>query len=123
MKIKTILANGEDLDISRKIYNPALAEKIRNLPGIEFLNIFLPNLITIFFIVASLIAFFVLIIGGIRWITSGGDKAAVEGARGMITSALIGLVLVFSLYAILKLLEVFFGIELITIDIGPLMLK
>lgn len=105
------------------IINPALVEAIRGLTGIEFLNLFLPNLIALLFIVATVAAFFVLIAGGIKWITAGGDKAATESARGTITSAIIGLVLVFSVYAILRLIEHFFGIKLITIDISPLILK
>lgn len=105
------------------IYNPALVEAIRKLTGIEFLNIFLPNLITLFFIVATIAALFVLLVGGIRWITSGGDKEAVAKAQETITAGVIGLVIVFSVYAIIRLIELFLGIDLITIDISPLILK
>lgn len=106
-----------------EIYNPALAEKIRNLTGLQFLNIFLPNLITLGFIAATVTALFVLLIGGIKWITSGGDKTEIETARNTITSAIIGLVLIFGVYAIVRLIEYFFGIKLITIDITPLILR
>lgn len=105
-----------------KIINPALSEKIQELAGLEFINLFLPNLITIFFIVATIATLFVLLIGGIKWITSAGDKAATESARSTITAAIIGLVFTFCVYAILRLLEFFFGIDLIIIDIGPLIL-
>ena len=106
-----------------EIYNPALIERLQGMRGIEFINLILPNLITLFFIGATIAALFVLLIGGIRWITSGGDKAATESARGIITAAIIGLVLVFSVYAILRLIELFFGIDLIVIDISPLILE
>ena len=48
--------------------------------------------VNIVLIVAGIIFFFMLIIGGIRWILSGGDKANTESARNQITAALIGLI-------------------------------
>lgn len=107
----------------KRIDNPALVEAIREMTGIEFLNRFLPNLITLFFIATAIATLFVLLIGGIKWITSAGDKAATESARGTITSGVIGLVFVFSVYAVIRLIEFFFGISLITIDITPLILE
>ena len=65
-------------------------------------------------IVAFVLAFIFLLIGGIRWITAGGDEKGVAGARGMITSALIGLVIVLVAYAIIRLVETFFGFDIIT---------
>lgn len=69
-------------------------------------------IITILFIVATLLAVGFLIYGGIKWITSGGDKAKVEAARGTIVAALVGLVLVFLSYFILNLVAQFFGLDL-----------
>lgn len=76
-------------------------------------------IISLVFIVAALIFFFMLITGGIQWMTSGGDKAATESARGRITSALIGLVIVFAAWAIMMLIQTFLGISIIggTIEI------
>ena len=45
-----------------------------------------------------------LIIGGIRYITSGGDKEGAEAARGMITNAVIGFVVVLGAFAIKTIL-------------------
>lgn len=59
---------------------------------------------------AGIIAFFVLIWGGIGWILSGGDKEGTEKARKRITGALIGLAIVFSAYALLYLVSSIFGI-------------
>ncbi len=70
--------------------------------------------ITLFFVVAILLALGFLIFGGIKWITSGGDKGKVEAARGTIVAALVGLVLVFLSYFILNLLSTFFGIGSLT---------
>lgn len=67
------------------------------------------GLIALVMLVAALIFFFMLIIGGIRWISSGGDKGATEGARNQITAALVGLVIVFAAWAIANLIGYFFG--------------
>jgi len=68
-------------------------------------------------IFALIIAFFFLIIGGIKWITSGGDKAQVEEARNQITNALIGLAIVAAAWAIMKLIGFFFGIDPFSLDV------
>jgi len=70
--------------------------------------------IRIILVVAGLIFFFMLILGGIKWILSGGDKGATESARNQVTSALIGLVVVFSAWAIAALLGSIFGVNIIS---------
>src|SRR3989344_5375996 len=68
-----------------------------------------------FILVAAFVAAFVfLLIGGIRWILAGGDEKAVAGARGTITAALIGLVIVLVAYAIIRLVEIFFNVNIVT---------
>lgn len=87
-------------------------------PGFSNLgNISIPGLIggaiNLILIAAAVIFFFILVIGGIRWITSGGDKANTEGARNQITAALVGLVIVFAAWAIIQLIQLFFGITIL----------
>ena len=65
-------------------------------------------------VVAFVLAFIMLLIGGIRWITAGGDEKGVAGARNMITAALIGLVIVLVAYAIILLVETFFNVNIIS---------
>ena len=65
-------------------------------------------------VVAFVLAFIMLLIGGIRWITAGGDEKAVGSARNMITAALIGLVIVLVAYALIRLVETFFGVSIIS---------
>lgn len=65
-------------------------------------------------VIAAIVFFFILVIGGIKWIASGGDKAQTEAARNQITAALVGLVIVFAAWAILALIKVFFGIDVLT---------
>lgn len=63
-------------------------------------------------VIAALISLFFLIWGGISWITSGGDKAKVESARGRIIAAIVGLVIAFLAFFILSLVLSFFGLSL-----------
>ncbi|KKQ24913.1 MAG: seg [Microgenomates group bacterium GW2011_GWC1_37_12b] len=74
-------------------------------------------LVVIALVVAALIFFFMLIFGGIKYITSGGDKGKAESARGMITAALIGLVIVFAAWAIVQLVQTFFGVSILDLNI------
>lgn len=64
--------------------------------------------------IAALVFFFMLVIGGVRWILSGGDKGQTEAARSQVTAALIGLVIVFAAFAIATLIGQFFGIGAFT---------
>ncbi len=68
-------------------------------------------------ILAVIVALFFLIWGGVRWITSGGDKAKVESARGTIIAAIIGLVIAFLAFFILSLALSFFGISLTNLQL------
>jgi len=61
--------------------------------------------------IAGILSFFYLLTGGIQWITSGGDKAGVEAARQKILNAVVGLVITFSTWALMKLIFSFLGID------------
>lgn len=72
------------------------------------------NLIRFVLLIAFVLAFVFLIIGGLKWITAGGDEKAVGSARGTITAALIGLVVVLVSYALIVLIETFFNVSIIS---------
>jgi TRAP-type C4-dicarboxylate transport system permease small subunit len=75
-------------------------------------------LISLLMVIAALVFFFMLIWGGIAYITSGGDKAQTEAARGRITAALIGLVIVFAAWAVITLVNALFGIDILSLNIS-----
>lgn len=79
------------------------------IPGI------ISALIRLTVVVAAIVFFFILVIGGIRWIASGGDKAQTEAARNQITSALVGLVIVFAAWAIVALINTFFHVDIFSL--------
>jgi hypothetical protein len=109
---------------------PALAQQINLKPtdqGAFFTGLYgltiqgmISGAVKLVMIVAALVFFFLLIVGGIQWMTSGGDKAATESARGRITAALIGLVIVFSAWAIATLLQALFGVDIFNLVIPSL---
>jgi hypothetical protein len=69
---------------------------------------------------AGVFSFLFLLMGGVQWITAGGDKDAVEKARKKVVNALTGLVVVFSAYAILYIIRVLFNVDLIQFTITNL---
>lgn len=73
--------------------------KIQNVPG---------QIVSILLIIAIVLALIYLVYGGIKWITSGGDKQKVDGARSHITAAIVGLVLALAAYLILNLVTYIF---------------
>ena len=105
--------------IAQSINNPVLGG-IGSLTGVGFFQRLLPALIAAGLVIGVVIFFFMLLAGAIQWISSGGDKGAVESAKGRITNAIIGLVILLSLFAITQLLETFFGINILMLDLNPL---
>lgn len=106
--------------ISQTINNPVLGPKLAAFNGVAFFQRLLPALILMAFIIGVTVFFFMLLIGAIQWISSGGDKAATEAAKGRITNAIVGLVILLSLFAITQLLESFFGIDILQLNLQPL---
>jgi hypothetical protein len=76
--------------------------------------------ITIAFIIAVLISLLFLVWGGIKWITSGGDKTGVETARNQIIAAIIGLIIVFLAFFILNLVLGLFNLSLFQLKLPTL---
>ena len=66
--------------------------------------------ITILLILATGACLFFLIAGGIKWITSGGDKANIEQARNWIIAAIVGLIITFLSFFILSFILTLFGL-------------
>jgi hypothetical protein len=70
-------------------------------------------------LVAALMVFMFLIWGGIQWISSGGDKGKTQEARDRITAALVGLAVVASAWAVMLIVQYFFGIDILGGNITP----
>ena len=72
------------------------------------------NAVTAIIALAGVVLFVMLIIGGVRYVTSGGDPKSAEGARNTITYAIGGLVLVLISYLILVIIGQITGATNIT---------
>lgn len=66
------------------------------------LMITIDNILTVVLSLVGLLAVIMLIIGGVRYTLSGGSKDAVESAKNQILYAVIGIVIAFLAYAIVK---------------------
>ncbi|KKQ97989.1 MAG: hypothetical protein UT24_C0005G0007 [Candidatus Woesebacteria bacterium GW2011_GWB1_39_12] len=102
--------------LAQNIRNPAI--DLGFTSGAEFLGRLIPALIGLGFVIGAIVFVFILIVGAIQWITSGGDKMRLEQARSRITSALVGVIILLAFFAILNLVECFFGIGLRRVRIG-----
>jgi hypothetical protein len=106
-----------------QLRNPVLPPSIGGSRGSEAgvggsaLGGIISGLVGMLFIAGFLLAFLTLIMGGLNWITAGGDKTKLESARNQITNAVIGIIIVGSAYAITSLLANFFGFSLDTLPI------
>lgn len=65
------------------------------------------SFITFGFVMLGLVALGFLVWGGVKWLTSEGDKNAVEGARNHIVNAIIGLIVIFLSYLVVNILLAF----------------
>lgn len=68
--------------------------------------------VTFLLIIVAIVALFFLIYGGLKWVTSGGDKGKVDEARKTVIAAIVGLIIAFLAFFILSVVLSFFGLSL-----------
>ncbi len=73
--------------------------------GNEF-NTFIKNIINILLFIIGAVAVIMIIIGGLRYILSGGDSSSTKSARDTVLYAVVGLVIAISAYAIVNFVVV-----------------
>jgi len=83
--------------------------------GIDVIAKIVANAITIMMIIAVILSLFYLIIGGMQWISSGGDKAKVASARSRIMYAIICLVVAMAAFFLVSIIGYFFQVNLLQI--------
>lgn len=84
------------------------------------LGAFIRNGVNALFLVAGLLTFALLLMGGIRYLTAGGDAKATEAAMKMITNAVIGLAIVIAAYGLATILAGLFGVDIFKPNfVGP----
>ena len=73
----------------------------------------LSNLITTITVVGSLAFVVYFTIGGLKWITAGGDKAKVSEAQTQMTQAAIGLIVIVVSFFIIGIVGAVLGIDIL----------
>lgn len=76
--------------------------------------------VNIIYVVSTLTFFFILLFGGVKWITSSGDEKKLAAARASITHGLIGLAIVFVAWALMSLLSSLLGFDFTNLTIKSL---
>lgn len=77
------------------------------------LGTLLSNLITTITVVGSLAFVVYFTIGGLKWITAGGDKAKVSEAQTQMTQAAIGLIVIVVSFFIIGIVGAVLGIDIL----------
>lgn len=87
--------------------------------GLNAIPTLFGNILGVAVALIGLVSFVMLLSGGVRFLTSGGDQKGVEQAKSTLTWAILGLVLAILAFLILKYLGAFLGITDITIFKWP----
>lgn len=65
------------------------------------------------FVIAGIIIFAFLVFGGLLVITSSGDKSQTERGQQAVSGAMVGFAIIAASYAIILLLQYFFGYKIV----------
>lgn len=103
----TSLAFADDVSVNPCANQNAQFNKLCLLSTEKFGGV-VGTVINFIFVLATIIALFYLIYGGLKWILSEGDKSAVETARSHIVASIVGLIVIFLAYFIINVLLGFF---------------
>ena len=93
---------------------PVYAKDPAQLSGIVAI---IENIIKLLAPAAGIAFFIMLLFGGYQFMTSGGDPKAVGAARGTLTYAVIGIILVVSAWLILQLVQNITGANVTNIEL------
>lgn len=99
------------------ITNPALSDSLQSLSGAQFLQGLVQVFVSIGLAAGGIFFFFQFITGGINWINSGGDKQKLEAARERLMNAIIGLIILLSIFAIITFIQQVLGFDILLLQI------
>lgn len=90
---------------------------VPDVATIQSLETLFSNVVTAVISISAVGLFVVLLIGGFNFLFSGGDQKKLEQARGTITNAVIGLIVIVVAYLILNTIKVITGVDVTTFEI------
>lgn len=71
------------------------------------------NTLVVLTVVAGITFVLYFLLGGLNWITAGGDKGKVEKAKGMMTGGAIGLIIIVVSYSIVWIVSAALGLNIL----------
>jgi len=106
-KLTLTLPDDQIIEGPKTITGQTLEEKFPDIGSL------ITELLKYIFVLAGLTLFILLIIGGFGLMTSGGSPEKMKAAQGKITSAVIGFIIIFISYWLMRILEIVFGITIL----------
>jgi len=82
------------------------ADDVATIGGFD--NLF-NNIIIVVLQIAAVVLFIMIIVGGFKYITSGGNPKLAESAKHTLTYAILGMILVAAAFLVLQFIETFTG--------------
>ena len=96
------------------IFNPVLPFMVGCAPntnqGDTIFGRIIGAVVGMFIVVGFIATLIYLLIGGMAWLTASGDKTKLQMARDRITQAILGLIIIVSIWAIMTLIGEFTGL-------------
>lgn len=86
-------------------------EVIDGIPTIKGFEAVFENVISVVLGIGAVVLFIMLLAGGFKFLTSGGDPKAAESAKKTLTAAIAGIVVLILSYLVLVFIEQFTGIK------------
>lgn len=109
--------NLTQLVVQSGIINPAINPKMGSggvLSTPNTLAVLIATLWRILFTLGGLAVIIFMASGAFMWITSGGDKGKVETARERITASVIGMMILFSMFALVNYVFPLIGFNILS---------
>jgi len=83
-----------------------------DIPTFKCLEAVFARILTVVVSLAVLALFVMLVVGGFRYLTSGGDQKAAGAARSTMTYAIVGIVLFVLAFLVFLLIEAYTGVNI-----------
>jgi len=91
---------------------------VDGVPTLKCFEVVFSNILNVAVGFAVVVLFLFLVIGGFKFLTSGGDPKATESAKNTLTYAILGLALLVGIWFILLFIEKLTGIKVTEFKIG-----
>lgn len=97
--------------IAQEFHNPALDPEIGDLSGPEYFDRALPFIFNILILLGIIYFFIKLIVASYNFLTAGHSKNKYEEARDTLIYSFVGIGIILSFYALVRIIGYMFGLE------------